>query len=52
MIVPLLAAALTVVSAAAGIVWAGLRPPADEPYTRLRHTATCQCPRGQEGAPA
>ncbi|MGH3380391.1 MAG: hypothetical protein ACRDP6_37215 [Actinoallomurus sp.] len=50
MIVLLLAAALAIVFAAAGVVWAGLCPPADVPPARLHHTVTCSCPRGLEGA--
>lgn len=50
----LFSAALTIVVAVLGAIWAGLRPPVDESDTggRLHHTATCSCPREPEGAPA
>ncbi|GLY81877.1 hypothetical protein [Actinoallomurus iriomotensis] len=51
----LFAAALTIVLAALGALWAGLRPPADDPAPaghRLHHTTTCRCPREPEGVSA
>jgi hypothetical protein len=51
----LFSAALTVVLAVLGAVWAGLRPPADNPASagrRLHHMTTCRCPRKPEGTPA